>query len=210
MCRATILRTLGVNGDTETVEEAKRRFEAHLTGKPIPADLRSAVYASVLSDADEATLQKFIDMHNSSDLQEEKMRIATSLGSVRREELIRKVLAFAISPSVRSQDSVSVICAVSGNTSTKLSSELAWQFVKENWSTIYSRYSSGFLITRLVKSVTENFATKEDFEEVENFFKQNPVPAAQRSLQQALESIQVNTAWLGRNRELLQKELTSF
>jgi len=210
MCRATILRTLGVNGDTETVEEAKRRFEAHLTGKPIPADLRSAVYASVLSDADEATLQKFIDMHNSSDLQEEKMRIATSLGSVRREELIRKVLAFAISPSVRSQDSVSVICAVSGNTSTKLSSELAWQFVKENWSTIYSRYSSGFLITRLVKSVTENFATKEDFDEVENFFKQNPVPAAQRSLQQALESIQVNTAWLGRNRELLQKELTSF
>jgi len=210
MCRATILRTLGVNGDTETVEEAKRRFEAHLAGKPIPADLRSAVYASVLSDADEAMLQKFIDMHNSSDLQEEKMRIATSLGSVRGEELIRKVLNFAISPSVRSQDSVSVICAVSGNTSTKLSSELAWQFVKENWPTIYSRYSSGFLITRLVKSVSENFATKEDFEEVDNFFKQNPVPAAQRSLQQALESIQNNTAWLGRNKEMLQKELTSF
>lgn len=43
MCRATILRTLGVNGDTEVVEEAKRRFEAHLNGKLIPADLRSAV-----------------------------------------------------------------------------------------------------------------------------------------------------------------------
>lgn len=48
MCRATILRTLGVNGDTETVEEAKRRFEAHLTGKPIPADLRSAVSIHIL------------------------------------------------------------------------------------------------------------------------------------------------------------------
>ena len=44
-------------------------------------------------------LQKFIDMHNSSDLQEEKMRIATSLGSVRKEELIKKVLNFAISVS---------------------------------------------------------------------------------------------------------------
>jgi hypothetical protein len=43
MCRATILRTLGVNGDTETIEEAKKRFEAHLAGKLIPADLRSAV-----------------------------------------------------------------------------------------------------------------------------------------------------------------------
>jgi len=210
MCRATILRTLGVNGDTETIEEAKKRFEAHLAGKLIPADLRSAVYASVLTDADEAILQKFVDMHNSSDLQEEKMRIATSLGSVRKEELIRKVLNFAVSNSVRSQDSVSVICAVSGNTSTKLSSDIAWQFVKENWPMIYSRYSSGFLITRLVKSVCENFATKEDAEDVEKFFKLNPVPAAQRSLQQALESIHVNTAWLNRNKEQLHKELTSF
>lgn len=81
-------------------------------------------------------------MHNTSDLQEEKMRIATALGSVRKEELIKKVLNFALSvilsfyvlfilnfsitkywffkPSVRSQDSVTVICAVSGNTSTKV------------------------------------------------------------------------------------------
>jgi hypothetical protein len=43
MCRATILRTLGVSGDQETIDEAKRRFEAHLNGKLIPADLRSAV-----------------------------------------------------------------------------------------------------------------------------------------------------------------------
>jgi hypothetical protein len=36
-------------------------------------------------------------MHNTSDLQEEKMRIATALGSVRKEELIKKVLNFALS-----------------------------------------------------------------------------------------------------------------
>lgn len=210
MCRATILRTLGISGDQETIEEAKRRFEAHLAGKSIPADLRSAVYASVLYDADESVLNKFIELHNSSDLQEEKMRIATSLGAVRKEELIKKVLEFAISPSVRSQDSVSVICAVSSNTSTKLSSDLAWQFVKENWSTIYARYSSGFLITRLVKSIAENFATKEDYEDVDKFFKAHPVPAAQRSLQQALESIDVNSAWIRRDEQSLTKFLTSF
>ena len=211
MCRATILRTLGVNGDQETIDEAKRRFEAHLNGKLIPADLRSAVYSTVLHDAEsEKVLQQFIDLHNKADLQEEKMRIATALGSVRKEELIRKVLEFAISPAVRSQDSVSVICAVSGNSSTKHSSDIAWQFVKENWSTIYSRYSSGFLITRLCKTIAESFATKEDYEDVERFFKANPVPAAQRSIQQALESIQVNTAWLSRDEKSLTKFLTSF
>ena len=153
MCRATILRTLGLSGDQETIEEAKRRFEAHLNGKLIQADLRTAVYASVLYDADENVLNQFIDLHNKSDLQEEKMRIATCLGAVRKEHLIKKVLDFALSPSVRSQDSVSVICAVASNSSTKHSSDLAWQYVKENWPTIYSRYSSGFLITRLCKVI---------------------------------------------------------
>jgi hypothetical protein len=51
----------------------------------------------VLYDADENVLNQFIELHNKSDLQEEKMRIATALGSVRKEELIRKVLDFALS-----------------------------------------------------------------------------------------------------------------
>ena len=55
------------------------------------------MYATVLYDADEELVNKFIQLHDSSDLQEEKMRLATSLGSVRKEELIKKVLQFAIS-----------------------------------------------------------------------------------------------------------------
>jgi len=100
MCRGTILRTLGINGDAATIDEAKKRFAAHLSGEAsIPADLRTAVYASVLSEADEAVLQQFIDLHNKADLQEEKMRLCTSLGSVRKPELIQKVLEFALSVS---------------------------------------------------------------------------------------------------------------
>jgi len=210
MCRATILKTLGVNGDLETIAEAKKRFEAHLVGKSIPADLRAAVYSSVLTDCDTCTVDKFIELHNNTDLQEEKVRLATSLGAVCKEDLIGKVLQFAISPAVRSQDAVSVICSISGSCSTKLSSDLTWQFVKDNWDVIYGRYSSGFLITRLVKSITENFATADDFKDVDTFFKTHPVPAAQRSIQQALESIQVNTEWLNRNKDDLKSKIMSI
>jgi puromycin-sensitive aminopeptidase len=209
MCRASILRTLAVNGDPDTIAEAKKKFEAHLNGQAIPADLRSAIYAGVLYDADLATVEKFIELHDKSELQEEKMRLARNLGCVRKEELIQRVLEFSMSPSVRSQDSVSVICAVSANTSTKLSADLAWEFVKKNWDTIQLRYSSGFLITTLVKNVTENFATEEDHDDIEKFFKAHPVPAAQRSLQQGLESIKVNVEWLKRDSKSLKAFLTS-
>lgn len=158
MCRATILRALAVNGDPDTIADCKRKFEAHAAGtQPIPADLRSAVYAGCLYDADDAIVSKFIELHNKSDLQEEKIRLATALGTVRKEELIQRVLEFAISKDVRSQDSVTVICSIAGNTSTKLSSDLTWEFVKKNWDVLYSRYSSGFLITRLVKVTKKIF-----------------------------------------------------
>ncbi len=50
-----------------------------------------------MAEADEATVDKFIELHDKSDLQEEKMRIAVSLGCVTKENLIKKVLEFAIS-----------------------------------------------------------------------------------------------------------------
>lgn len=198
MCRATILRTLGTNGDLDTINVAKKQFEDHLNGKLIPADLRSAVYSTVLSEADEALLTKFIELHDKTDLQEEKMRIATSLGSVKNEKLIEKVLEFSISPSVRSQDSVTVICGVSSNPTTKRSADMAWSFLKKNWTMIHQRYSSGFLITRLVKTLASNFATEDDATDVKEFFEKNPCPSATRSIQQALENIDVCCKWLCR------------
>jgi hypothetical protein len=50
-----------------------------------------------LYNADDQLVDQLIQLHNNSDLQEEKMRIAVSLGSVRKEEMIKKVLKFAIS-----------------------------------------------------------------------------------------------------------------
>ena len=52
---------------------------------------------------------------------------------------------------MRSQDSVTVICAVAGSISNKNAGDITWSFVKDNWDLLYSRYSQGFLITRLVK-----------------------------------------------------------
>jgi len=44
---------------------------------------------------------------------------------------------------------------------------MAWKYIKDNWPTIQSRYSSGFLITRLVKTCCENFASQEDYKDVD-------------------------------------------
>ncbi len=97
MCRATVLRILALTGDEDTKAEAKKLFARHLEGDLLPADLRAPVYVSVLIDADENLLKKFIEMHDSSDLQEEQVRISTSLSAIKNRDLLKKVLEFSLS-----------------------------------------------------------------------------------------------------------------
>lgn len=58
-----------------------------------------------------------------------------------------------------------------------------------------------------MKNTTENFASVEKAMEVENFFKQNGCVGAERTIQQACETIRLNALWLKRDHEKLHSFL---
>lgn len=64
----------------------------------------------------------------------------------------------------------------------------------------------GFLLSRLIKYLIENFASEERAKEVEDFFQANPIPGTERTVSQAVETIRLNSAWLLRD----QMQLTSY
>ncbi|XP_047026793.1 puromycin-sensitive aminopeptidase [Helicoverpa zea] len=198
----TLLRSLVLNKmisfeDPDTIKEAKSRFEKHISGAcTLPADLRSACYRAVLADADDATFQRFLALYRAADLHEEKDRISRALGAVNDVALLNKVLDFAISDEVRSQDTVFVIVSVAVS---KNGRDLAWQFFKDHWQQFMDRYQGGFLLARLVKSTTENFASETCAQEIEQFFRTHASPGTERSVQQALETVRLNAAWLRRD-----------
>ncbi|KAK6166547.1 hypothetical protein SNE40_023207 [Patella caerulea] len=207
MLRELVLTKLGRNGDESVIKEATKRFEEHFMGaKILPADLRKSVYISILSDGNEDVFTKMLELYDKADMQEEKVRISRSLGTVRDEGLITKVLDFSLSDKVRSQDSVFVIAGVTGSVRGR---QLAWKFVKDNWTKLYDRYRGGFLLARLIKATTEDFITEELAKEVEEFFKANPAPAAERAIQQSCENIRLNARWLNRDGDKLKEWLKS-
>jgi puromycin-sensitive aminopeptidase len=82
--------------------------------------------------------------------------------------------------------------------------DLAWEFVKANWEEFDRRYGGGgFLLMRLIESVTSHFSTLSKEEEVAEFFLGHPAPSAARTVQQCLERIRINARWLMRNRDAL-------
>lgn len=206
LLRSLVISRLGWFGDEAVIEESKKRFEGHASGTHIiHADLRSPVYKAVLSVGDENTYNTMLRLYREADLHEEKDRICRALGAIKDENILRKVLDFAMSDEVRSQDTVFVIISVA---MTKLGRDLAWNFMKDNWQELINRYQGGFLLARLVKHTTENFASDEKAKEIEDFFATHESPGAERTVQQSCESVRLNAAWLSRDRESIQQYLS--
>ncbi|KAH8302053.1 hypothetical protein KR044_002268 [Drosophila immigrans] len=205
LLRSLVLTRLVSFRSPEISEEARKRFRSHVNGtKPLPADLRSTCYKAVLQDGNEAIFEEMLTLYRSTDLHEEQDRISRALGCIGDVKLLRRVIDFAMSGEVRAQDSVFVIVAVAINPKGR---DMAWEFFKENNRKLLEQYQGGFLLTRLIKYLIENFAAEEKAREVEEFFKANLIPGCDRTVSQAVETIRLNAAWLERDLAKLSKYL---
>lgn len=166
-----------------------------------------ACYRAVLQSATKDVYEEMLNLYRTTDLHEEKDRISRALGSISNVELLKQVIQFAMSKEVRAQDSVFVIASVAIN---PLGRDLSWTFFKENWKILLNQYQGGFLLTRLVKHLTENFASKALAQEIETFFKTHDFPGTERTVQQSIETIKLNTAWLQRDLAKITEYLKNY
>ena len=61
--------------------------------------------------------------------------------------------------------------------------------------------------SRIIKGGMENFSTEETAVDIENFFRENPYPGTERAVQQSVENIRLNAAWLKRDEAKIQAYL---
>ena len=79
---------------------------------------------------------QIIGLFRKEEQAEEKDRLSRSLGASKDVDVLQKVLDFAMSEEIRFQDTPWVISSVSNNMKGR---EMAWQFVKANYSKIHDR-----------------------------------------------------------------------
>lgn len=202
LLRGTVIHELGRYGESGILQEAHARFERFVQEpNSLHPDLRSTVLNLAALGGDYSTYQALREVERQATLQEEKLRALTALTHFTQPELLRAALDLSLSPEVRSQDTVRVVAGVAANARGR---ELAWEFAKSNLGEFNRRYGGGgFLLTRLIESVTSHFTTLEKAQEVAEFFQTHPVPSATRTIQQSLERIRINARWLSQNREAL-------
>lgn len=208
LLRSLVLSRLGKVGDADVRTEAKRRFDQLCSGTAqIKPDLRSTVYCCTATMGDSCDYETMIKLYQSADLDEEKDRLMRAgMASFENKDVLLKALNFAISDDVRAQDSVSLIAGVARN---RLGRDISWEFFKENFAFLKGRYQSGFLLSNLVKSVSERFLAEEKAQMVEKFFDENPLPGSERNVSQSVETIRLNSSWLERDGGAIKSFLAS-
>ncbi|KAL6073677.1 Aminopeptidase [Balamuthia mandrillaris] len=203
LLRALVIDALGESEEERVLEEGRKRFEEMAKqaegsdAKPLlQTDLISPVYRMVAATEGERGFEKLLARFRASDFSEEQRRCLVALGSASEEQLLNRLLDFCLTDAVRSQDIVFGISAVSHNPKGR---QLAWDFLRERWEIFDQKFGGGqFLISHIIGAVASAFDSEEKAKEVEAFFETHPSPSAQRTIQQSLERIRNNAAFLTR------------
>jgi len=200
--RSTVISVLAWTEDPSILDQAQKRFAKFIEdphNNAIPADLRSSVYAIAIRYGGATAYQNMLQLYRQSDLSEEKVRALDAIGRVTDEAMIRKTLLWALSDEVRSQD---VMIPIGSLAAGPIGREIVWKHFKDNYSAFMNRFGkSNFLIPRIISSIANGFVTSVAAKDVEDFFRANPCPPAQRTITQILETIRFNATRLERERE---------
>ena len=185
--RARVWHTLGYAGrDPDAIAKARQLTERALQD---PASIDSTVAFTAFSlaaeNGDAILYDKVMTKLQSrgSSLESYYLYFQT-LSKFHDPKLLRRTLDYAISPAVRSQDTLGMIAAVMRNPA---GAKLAWDFVRMHWPEI-EKIGGGFTSAEVV-AATGVFCDAEMHEQVRSFFAQHDVPTAERTLKLSLESI---------------------
>lgn len=112
---------------------------------------------------------------------EEKNRIESSLGYVTTEPKLQESIAFIMSDSVRNQDKDSALISMAY--AGRLQRDFVLKYTFENIEEFRNIFD-GVAIGRYLKNLLSVFSTREMFQKIDSFFKENPIRNATRSIEQ--------------------------
>ncbi len=196
LLRPIVISLLGEAGDKQILSEAKKLFLDHTKGSHVDPDIRGCVYRLTASQGGMSEFKKLIKKYKTEHLHEEKNRIGGALGSFSDPKILKLVCEFALSRDVRTQDAIGIIHGVGQNTNGR---DVWFAFITKNWKTLVSRYGEGGMnLSRAVAAISGS-AEEKHLKKYKDFFKTHEAPGAKRAVEQVIERLEGNIAWLKRD-----------
>jgi aminopeptidase N len=183
--RANLLHIVGLTGqDTKAVQFSRELLGKALKDEPVDHTLLLVAVPVAVHNGDSALSGAIIAHLSQVKTPEDFFIFGTSLTLFSDPNVLSGTLTYSISPQMRAQDAPGAIGAVMNNPA---GSQLAWDFVRQHWTEVeakLSNYSVGGIV-----EATAVFCDAGKRDEVQKFFTEHKIPAAEHALQQTLERI---------------------
>lgn len=203
LLRPTILGLASVGEELSVVAEAKKRFADMKSPEDIDPDLRGIVYGTVARAGGKAEFDKLLKLHNSSMSSEERITLTAALTGFKQKPLIERALAMISSKEVRLQDAGYWLAYSFSNRHAK---ELAWEWMIGNWEWLEQNLGKDLSFYRMPNYAARAFSDESFLPKFQEFFSpMQKLPAFERPVKQAIETIQWQSAWKGRDYKLVLK-----
>ena len=184
--RSSIIYTLGyVARDEETLRHA-RELTLQELAKPnsVEGTLVDTVVALAAAGGDAALFDRMERAMKSTPSPQAHRRYQNSLPAFTDPALQRRAFALAIAPEMRNQDLPGYVRTMLAYPTSR---EAAWSYLKSNWSELQKKFTVWGAAG--VVAAAGSLCDPKQRADVAQFFAEHPVPASERSLSTALESI---------------------
>ncbi|XP_057336106.1 endoplasmic reticulum aminopeptidase 2-like isoform X2 [Microplitis mediator] len=194
----------------EVVKPAKNLFEDWmLRSKRIVPNIRDVVYIAGVRFGGETEWNYCWETYKKTQVPSEKRLMLQALGASTDPWLLQRYLLKTLDrENIKSQDVEAVISAVARNPEGQ---SLAWRHLKAYWPQFHALFGNGSLtMGTLISTVTSQFFTEYDYQEVSQFFSDVDVGSGQRALEQSLETIRFNIRWVKENADTIDQWLIDY
>jgi tricorn protease interacting factor F2/3 len=199
MMRGFVISTLGKLDDPGVAKEAEIKYKQFLkTSSSLPPDLIEPVCSVMAWNGSPKIHAELTKLYKNAKTMEEKLRFLGAMCNFKDEKLLLKSLNFSQTSQVRSQNMQLPIMKVAANPYGK---KVLWSWLKKNWKKLSKKVGHGNpLFNRIVASIAL-IADDSMEKEIRHFFKKNPTPGTERTQEQTLERIRINSKFLRKMRQ---------
>ena len=170
--------------DPKLIQFSRELVQKVLNGHNADSTLLGEAMVIAARNGDAALYEEFMKRVQNPKSPEDYLRFFKTLGYSQQPELIQRTLQYAVSPQVRTQDALFVFGSLMSDPSGR---KPAWDFIRQHWTEVKAKMPEadiGFFVEG-----ARSFCDNESRDQVQQFFTEHPIPAAQRALQRTLETI---------------------